>query len=126
MMDLVSLRRKQCEQISADYRQAVASLGFKTVTAIPICARFGDNVVKPSRRSAWYTGPSLLSHLETVEVAAAAVARPFRMPVQWVNRASAGFRGYAGTIASGTLRPGDMINVGSLGRVATVERIVGL
>jgi bifunctional enzyme CysN/CysC len=124
-MDLVNFSRKQFEQISADYRRAVDPLGFETVTAIPISARFGDNVVKPSRHSAWYTGPSLLSHLETVEVDAAAVARPFRMPVQWVNRASAGFRGYAGTIASGTLRPGDMINVGGPGRLATVERIVG-
>src|SRR5689334_4168230 len=81
-MDLVNFSRKQFEQISADYRRAVDPLGFETVTAIPISARFGDNVVKPSRHSAWYTGPSLLSHLETVEVDAAAVARPFRMPVQ--------------------------------------------
>jgi len=82
-----------------------------------------DNVVSPSARTPWYTGPTLLQHLETVMLEQSA-ERPFRMPVQWVNRPNADFRGYAGTIASGRLRPGDAVMAAGSGRQTRVARIV--
>jgi bifunctional enzyme CysN/CysC len=109
--------------IRDEYAAAVAGFGFRSLVAIPLSARYGDNVVARSARMAWYHGPTLLRHLEAVEPDAA-VARPFRMPVQWVNRPDAGFRGYAGTIASGVLRPGDRVRVAGSGRETRVAAII--
>src|SRR6185369_12975580 len=98
--------------------------GFASVTPIPMSARFGDNVIARSPRSPWYQGPALLEFLETVEVANGDVGRPFRFPVQWVNRPDQGFRGYAGTVAGGSVKPGDAVVVARTGQTARVERIV--
>jgi len=122
-IDLVDYDQGQFDDIRAEYAAAVERFGFRSLVAIPLSARFGDNVVARSPRMAWYGGPSLLAHLEAVDPGAAA-ARPFRMPVQWVNRPDAGFRGYAGTIASGTLRPGDRVTVAASGRETRIARIV--
>jgi len=97
---------------------------FEDITAIPLSALNGDNVIDQSKQCPWYTGPTLLQHLETVEVTSDAADRPFRMPVQWVNRPNLDFRGFSGTIASGTLKPGDEIVVSSSGQTSKVARIV--
>ena len=123
-IDLVDFSQARFNEIREDYAEAVAGLGFASLTAIPLSARFGDNVIEKSARTPWYDGPSLLGHLETVDVDAAASVQPFRMPVQWVNRPNLDFRGYSGTIASGTIRPGDRVTVAASGRSSTVARIV--
>jgi bifunctional enzyme CysN/CysC len=123
-MDLVDWNRATFEAIAADYRVFAAQVGLPNVMTIPISALTGDNVTQPSEAMGWYAGPTLLEHLETVEVASDLAERPFRMPVQWVNRPNQNFRGYSGTIASGVVRPGDRIVVLPSGRTSTVERIV--
>ncbi len=104
-MDLVEFDQKIYQRIVADYRQAVESLGFTTILAIPICARDGDNIASRSENTPWYDGPNLLEYLETkcVEPVIGNNQR-FRFPVQWVNRPTLDFRGYAGTIAGGTIK----------------------
>ena len=123
-MDLVDWNRATFEAIAADYRAFAAQVGLSNVMTIPISALTGDNVTQPSDAMAWYAGPTLLEHLETVEVASDLAERPFRMPVQWVNRPNQNFRGYSGTIAGGLVRPGDRVVVLPSGRTSTVERIV--
>ena len=121
--DLIGFDQARFEAIRAEYAAAVASYGFATLQAIPLAARFGDNMVELSPRTPWYTGPTLLQHLETVVLEQAA-ERPFRMPVQWVNRPNSDFRGYCGTLTSGRLRPGDAVVAAGSGRQSTVARIV--
>jgi bifunctional enzyme CysN/CysC len=123
-IDLVDFSQDVFEAIRAEYQQAVSQFGFKSMVAIPMSARYGDNVITRSPRTSWYSGPSLLEHLETVNVADDAAERPFRMPVQWVNRPNLDFRGYSGTIASGVVRPGDAVGVTGVARTTKVERIV--
>ncbi|MDE2577000.1 MAG: adenylyl-sulfate kinase [Rhodospirillales bacterium] len=122
-MDLVAFDAARFEAIVAAFADAARGLGFADVTAIPLVARDGDNLARPSGRMAWYRGPTLLGHLETVDVAPGGGA-DFRLPVQWVNRADAEFRGYAGTIAAGSVRPGDLLTVARSGLAARVARIV--
>ena len=121
--DLIGFDQARFNEICAEYKAAVASFGFATLLAVPLAARFGDNVVSRSARTPWYTGPTLLQHLETVALEQATDG-PFRMPVQWVNRPTSNFRGYAGTIAGGRLRPGDAVVAAGSGRQTTVARIV--
>ena len=92
--------------------------------AIPVSALKGDNVIAPSAHMHWYHGPTLLGHLETVEISRAGNARPFRFPVQWVNRPDHDFRGYAGTVASGTVKAGDEVVIHPSGKRAHIARIV--
>ena len=94
------------------------------ITAIPLSALKGDNIVGPSENTPWYDGPSIMDYLEQVEVSSTSQSRPFRMPVQWVNRPSREFRGFAGLIGSGVISPGDRIRVLPSGTESTVERIV--
>jgi bifunctional enzyme CysN/CysC len=127
-IDLVDFSEARFDEIRDDFMHATRELGFGEVTAIPLSALLGDNVTVPSTRMPWYAGPTLLDHLESVEITNDGVGRPFRMPVQWVNRFSSDFRGYAGTISTGTVRPGDKLTVypagGRNGITATVARIV--
>jgi len=123
-MDLVDYACERFEAIVADYRVFAARIGLTDITAIPLSAVHGDNVVARSARTAWYQGPALLEHLEGVEVDAALSRAPFRLPVQWVNRPNADFRGFAGQIVSGVVRPGDRVRVLPSGREAHVARIV--
>jgi bifunctional enzyme CysN/CysC len=124
-MDLVDYDQARFDAIVADYRALADEIGLAEFTAIPVAARAGDNVATRSAAMPWYAGPSLLEHLETVpvEVEAAGIA-PFRMAVQWVNRPTQDFRGYAGTIASGRVRPGDSVAVLPSGRTTRIARIV--
>ena len=123
-IDLVGYSQAAFERIAAEYRAFAEPLAFKTLTAVPISARFGDNVLQRSAAMPWYEGPTLIEHLETVEAGENRRASPFRLAVQWVNRPNQDFRGFSGTVASGRVRPGDRIVVARSGRTATVKAIV--
>jgi len=123
-MDLVGYDQATFDGITADYRAFADRLGLTDVTAIPISALRGDNVVEPSPGISWYDGAPLLSYLETVEAGQEAVSGPFRLPVQLVTRPDLDFRGYAGIIAGGSVRPGDEVRVLPSGATAKVTRIV--
>lgn len=124
-MDLVGYDQARFDAIVSDYRAFATSIGIADFTAIPISGLGGDNITAKSDATPWYIGPALLDHLESVEVARdAARAGPFRMPVQWVNRPNLDFRGFAGLIASGTVKPGDAVRVLPSGRTSTIDRIV--
>jgi len=123
-LDLVGYDRAVFERIAEDYAGMAAGLGFASLTMIPISARQGDNITAPSPNMPWYEGPSLLEYLESVDVEDTAVARPFRFPVQWINRPNLDFRGFAGTLASGSVMPGDPVVVMGSGRQSRIKEIV--
>jgi bifunctional enzyme CysN/CysC len=123
-MDLVDWDEEVFGGIAAAYRRFAADINLTDVTCIPISALRGDNVAGSSASMRWYAGPTLLAHLEAVEISPDRTAKPFRMPVQWVNRPDQNFRGYSGTIASGTVRPGDRVVVLPSGQTTQIARIV--
>ena len=123
-MDLVDFDEAVFDRIEADYRAFAEALNFNSITAIPLSALQGDNVIERSARTSWYAGPTLLGYLETVEIAAANTAASFRFPVQWVNRPSADFRGFAGTVAAGSIAPGDAVQIQPSGQEAVVKEVV--
>ncbi|WP_423602351.1 sulfate adenylyltransferase subunit CysN [Sphingomonas sp. MS122] len=123
-MDLVGYDQTVFGDIVADYREFATGIGIDDFTAIPISGFKGDNITGPSGNTPWYRGPALIEHLEAVPVGDDGEAQPFRMPVQWVNRPNLDFRGFAGTIASGTVKPGDAVRILPSGRTTTVGRIV--
>jgi bifunctional enzyme CysN/CysC len=124
-MDLVDYAEATFDAIASDYREFARTIGLAEVTAIPMSAVHGDNVVAASPRTPWYRGPTLIQHLEAVEVDEQRLQKqPFRLPVQWVNRPDSEFRGFAGTIAAGVVRPGERIRVLPSARETTVHRIV--
>ena len=123
-MDLVAYDENTFRQIEDDYRAFAKPLGFETISCIPVSALEGDNIIARSRRMYWYDGAALLPFLETVNVRSDLVEKPFRLPVQWVNRPDLDFRGFSGTIASGKVKPGDEIVVLPSAKRSKVERIV--
>jgi len=123
-MDLVDWSQQTFEQILTDYRAFAAQIGITDFTAIPMSALKGENITERSQKMAWYKGPSLMRWLEEAPVEDDLQTKPFRMPVQWVNRPNLDFRGFSGQIASGVVRPGDKIKSLPSGRESTVERIV--
>ena len=123
-MDLVDYSENVFNEIVEDFKAFAAQLDIPNLHAIPVSALVGDNVVDGSRFMPWYEGPSLLSYLEGVDVEAEETSLPFRMPVQWVNRPDLDFRGYAGRIAGGIIRPGDDIRVIPSGKQSKIARIV--
>jgi len=123
-MDLVAFDRLRFDKISDEYEAFAGSLGFREILPIPLSARLGDNVTSHSQNTPWYQGPSLLQHLEEVEVLSDEATKPFRFPVQWVNRPDASFRGFSGTVASGRIAAGQDIRLAGSGRTAQVQRIV--
>ncbi|PVX30623.1 sulfate adenylyltransferase subunit CysN [Sphingomonas pokkalii] len=126
-MDLVDYDQRVFDAIVADYADFARSIDIQAFTPIPISGFRGDNVTTRSEAMPWFTGPVLLDHLETVDVDAEADrAKPFRMPVQWVNRPNLDFRGFAGLVTSGTLRPGDPVRILPSGRTSRVARIVAM
>ncbi len=124
-IDLVGFEASVFERIAADFNRFAATLGFAAVQAIPTSGRFGHNVTARSPNTPWYAGPGLLEHLETVEVEEARAALPLRFPVQWVNRPGADFRGFSGSIASGTVALGDQVVVARSGVASRIVRILG-
>lgn len=124
-LDLVDYSQDVFNSILADYHSfADEALSLEEITAIPISALKGDNIVAQSENTPWYNGPSIMEYLEKVEVSSSAQSRSFRMPVQWVNRPNREFRGFTGLIGSGTISPGDRIRVLPSGRESHVEKIV--
>ena len=123
-MDLMDYRQDVFEKIEADYRAFAKSVGAHEITVIPLSALAGDNVIDRSPNMPWYHGSTLMAHLETVPVGDDLDEQAFRMPVQWVNRPNLDFRGFSGTIVSGTVKPGDAIKVLPSGKTSTVERVV--
>ena len=124
-LDLVDYSQEVFESITNDFQNfADEALNLDEITAIPISALKGDNIVSSSENTPWYEGVSIMEYLETVEVSSTSQSRPFRMPVQWVNRPNREFRGFAGLIGSGCISPGDKIRVLPSGRESVVERIV--
>jgi len=124
-MDLVGYAQKSYDAIVDEYRAFAQRIGLADVTPIPLSALRGDNVVERSEAMPWYHGPTLMGYLETVELdETRAQAGPLRLPVQWVNRPDLDFRGFAGTIVGGVVRPGDRVRVLPSGQQSTVERIV--
>ncbi len=126
-MDLVEYDQATFDAIVADYAAFAQSIGIKSFTALPISGFRGDNITTISPNTSWYRGPTLIEHLETVELLSSVDAeKPFRMPVQWVNRPHLDFRGFSGLIASGRVAVGDAVRVLPSGKMSTVTRIVTL
>ncbi len=126
-MDLVDYDQGKFDAIVADYAAFARSIGIAAFTALPISGFKGDNITTRSANTPWYEGPPLVEHLETVEVLSSIDAdKPFRMPVQWVNRPHLDFRGFSGLIATGVVRVGDAVRVLPSGKTSTVTRIVTL
>ncbi|MDT3439248.1 sulfate adenylyltransferase subunit CysN [Pseudofrankia sp. BMG5.37] len=123
-LDLVGYSQATFDAIEADYREFASGIGLTDIVSIPISALRGDNITGPSESTPWYSGPSLIEHLETIEVADDLHAGPFRMPVQWVNRPNLDFRGFSGEIVGGAVHPGDPVRVLPSGRESTVARVV--
>lgn len=122
-LDLIAYDQQVCRAIESDFARYAAKLGFETIVAIPMSALRGDNVTTQSTAMPWYTGPSLLEYLETIDTRRLP-QRGSVFPVQWVNRPTADFRGYAGTLAAGELKLGDSLRVAQSGQLANITRIV--
>jgi bifunctional enzyme CysN/CysC len=123
-IDLVDYKKDVFDRIVGDYVAFATGLGFASIVPIPMSARYGDNITDHSGNTEWYHGPCLLDYLESIDIAGETTELPFRFPVQWVNRPHLDFRGYAGTVASGSISPGDEIVVAASGRASRVKRIV--
>ncbi len=124
-MDLVGYGQGVFDAIADGYRALAAQLGIASVQAIPLSALEGDNLLARSPATPWYAGPALLEHLETVQVDSGEAATGLRLPVQWVNRPDPHFRGFAGTVAAGTARPGDAVVALPSGRRSRIARVLG-
>ncbi|MBV8046953.1 MAG: sulfate adenylyltransferase subunit CysN [Paludibacterium sp.] len=123
-MDLLGYDAKAFDAIREQYRQLVAGMDFSSLHFVPISALRGDNVVEASKRMPWYQGETLMQLLETVDCDTTQGLAAFRLPVQWVNRPHADFRGFSGTVASGDVHPGDVVRVLPSGRESRVKAIV--
>ncbi len=123
-MDLLGFEPAVFERIESEYRAFAAALGFESIQAIPLSALEGDNVFAPSANTPWCRGPTLMSYLNQIEVVGPEQAAVFRMPVQWVNRPHADFRGFCGRVAQGTVRAGDQVRVLPSGVQTRVKSIV--
>ena len=123
-MDLVGYSQQIFDKIVAEYREFATQIGLENIVPVPLSALRGDNMLERSSATSWYQGPTLMEYLETVEIDDDLQQRPFRLPVQWVNRPNQDFRGFAGTIASGVIRKGDTIRALPSGRTSKVARIV--
>lgn len=123
-IDMVGYDKAIFDRIVADFTRFAGQLGFAEILAIPISARYGDNISSRAASTPWYVGPTLVEHLETVNIADPALAMPFRLPVQLVVRPDADFRGFAGQISSGTVAVGDKVVVAKTGQTSRVKSIV--
>lgn len=123
-MDLVDYSQKVFDGIESEYRKFAANLGFETIACIPMSALDGVNITKKSPQTPWHQGCALLPYLETVKVRASLAEKPFRLPVQWVNRPNLDFRGFSGTVASGIIKPSDEIVVLPSAKRSKVKSIV--
>ena len=123
-IDLVGYDRATFEAIEAEYRGLAEPLGFSTLHAVPVSALRGDNILRPSAQTPWFTATPLVPYLETIAVDEDRTALPFRLPVQWVNRPNLDLRGFSGTVASGSIAVGDEVLVAASRKPAVVKRII--
>ena len=123
-IDLVGYDQAVFDKITSEYRTFAEPLGFKTLEAVPVSALRGDNILAPSANMPWYSGPTLVPYLETIDVTEDRTAQTFRFPVQWVNRPDLDFRGFSGTVASGSIAVGDDVLIASSRKPAAIKRIV--
>lgn len=123
-IDLVDYKKDVFDRIVGDYVAFATGLGFSSIVPIPMSARYGDNIIEHSGNTDWYHGPCLLDYLESIDVASETSGLPFRFPVQWVNRPNLDFRGFTGTVASGSISPGDEIVVSASGHASRIKEIV--
>lgn len=123
-IDLVGFDEDRFNEIRDAFCEFAKAFDFKTIVAIPIAARDGDNVIERSERTPWYRGPSLLEHLEDIDIGDNTAEHALRFPIQWVNRPDENFRGYAGTIAGGAISVGDSVAIARTGAEARIDRIV--
>ncbi len=123
-MDLVGFNEASFNGIVSEFRQATSGHGFRSLQSIPLSALEGENVTARSARMSWYGGPDLLTYLETVELDDEVASVPFRMPVQWINRPNADFRGVCGRVAQGVVKPGDAVRILPSGTVTRVKEII--
>jgi bifunctional enzyme CysN/CysC len=123
-IDLADYSEKTFSEIDVAFRAFAGRLNIEGIVSIPISARYGDNLISRSPRTPWYRGPCLLDYLESVDVESDLSAKPFRMPVQWVNRPNQDFRGFCGTVVSGTIAKGQPVAATKSGHLSTVARIV--
>ena len=123
-MDLVGYSERKFREFEREYLEFAGRLGIEEVSCIPLSALKGDNLIDGSARMPWYRGPTLMQYLDSVEVDVARLAdQSFRMAVQWVNRPNSDFRGYCGLVVSGSVRPGDRVQIQPSGRMAQVAGI---
>lgn len=126
-MDLVDFKQSIFDQITEDFKSFVKEFGFDSITTIPVSALKGDNVTKRSKNTGWYQGPSLMAYLETInpnKTLSKTQQDKLIFPVQWVSRPHADFRGFSGTVAQGSLKPGDEIRVTASGQTAVIKALV--
>ena len=123
-MDLMEFSQNTFDEIVAEYHEFSEELGIETIMAIPLSALDGDNVFNQSENTPWYEGPTLIEYLETVKINRNNSMKSFRMPVQWVNRPNLDFRGFCGTVASGSILVGDTITASLSGRTSKVSKIL--
>ena len=124
-MDLIDYDETKFNAIVSDYAKFAESIGIESFTAVPISGLAGDNITSRSDNTDWYGGPVLIDLLETMQISnTASQKKPFRMPVQWVNRPNLDFRGFSGLIASGTVKPGDELRSLPSGKTSTVKSVV--
>jgi len=123
-MDLMGFAQPTFDAIVADYAHFAQSFDFESIQAIPVSGLDGDNVLKRSEQTHWYDGPSLMEYLDTVDVWQQSSRQAFRMPVQWVNRPNLDFRGLCGTVAEGTVQPGDAVRVLPSGVQTRVKQVL--
>ena len=126
-MDLVDYSQQVFDEIVADYTAFAHEIGIKSFTAMPISGFKGDNIKTLSENTPWFSGQPLIEHLESVELDLTTdQTKPFRLPVQWVNRPNLDFRGFSGLISTGSVKPGDAVRVLPSGKTSTVTKIVTL
>jgi len=123
-MDLVDYDQEVFQAIEKEFRTFAENLDFSSIRFIPMSALKGDNIMDGGDNMNWYDGPTLMAHLESIDVSHERAAQPFRLPVQWVNRPNLDFRGFSGTIAAGTIRPGDPVIALPSGKTSHVKSIV--
>ena len=123
-MDLVGYDAATFGAIEAEFREFASRIGLAEIVAIPLSAVYGDNVTAASANMGWYRGPTLMQHLETVPVGGDELEQPFRLPVQWVNRPDADFRGFAGQVVGGRIAAGAAVRIAPSGRESAIARIV--
>lgn len=124
-IDLVGFDETVFEEIKSAFHSFAKSLGFTSIDSIPISARYGDNLSSRSPHTPWYQGGHLLENLETIDVSCDSCRLPLRIPVQWVNRPNLDFRGFCGTVMTGTVRLNDEVLIARTGQTTGVRRILG-